>query len=105
MTKITLEDAAFSCDRRGASQEKKRQAAEAKGLNNETFNHRTTRNKWQRHAALCRSAQAVIEAAKEWSNTVANPRSSFASEVVCFKRTAEALAAHAKNEQGTGEQP
>ena len=53
-------------------------------------------------AALCRSAQAVIEAAKEWSNTVANPRSSFASEVVCFKRTAEALAAHAKNEQGTG---
>ena len=56
-----------------------------------------------RYAALCRSAQAVIEAAKEWSNTVANPRSSFASEVVCFKRTAEALAAHAKNEQGTGE--
>ena len=100
MTKITLEDAAFSCDRRGASQEKKRQAAEAKGLNNETFNHRTTRNKWQRHAALCRSAQRVIEAAKEVSSI---PDKADAMYWVKYLNLSNALAAHAKNEQGTGE--
>jgi len=84
MTKLTLEDVAADCDNRPVLY----------GLSSVAH---------LRYAALCRSAQAVIEAAKEWSNTVANPRSSFASEVVCFKRTAEALAAHAKNEQGTGE--
>ena len=111
MTKITLEDAAFSCDRRGASQEKKRQAAEAKGLNNETFNHRTTRNKWQRHAALCRSAQLVIEAAEVrkmggHSTNCGIRKATPATNVHCTCGQTElkaALAAHAKNEQGTGE--
>ena len=52
-------------------------------------------------AALCRSAQAVIEAAKSiqqlnyWSRPVTdNP---------CWDKLDKALAAHARNEQGTGE--
>ena len=55
----------------------------------------------ERAAALCRSAQAVIEAAKSipqlnyWSSPVTdNP---------CWDELDKALAAHARNEQGTGE--
>jgi len=66
------------------------------------------------HANLCRSAQAVIEAARMpagrfhtnecarvWVDT------GYADEsCVCgIKALREALAAHARNEQGTGEQP
>ena len=65
MTKITLEDVAVECEDDG-------------------FNE---------HAALCRSAQAVIDAARQCR----------AGEQFAFGPLWDALAAHAKNEQGTGE--
>jgi len=84
MTEITLENVAADCEDRHALH----------GLPSVTH---------LRHAALCRSAQAVIEAAKSiqqlnyWSRPVTdNP---------CWDKLDKALAAHARNEQGTGEQP
>ena len=57
-------------------------------------------------AALCRSAQAVIEAVQPMLIALkandADIRNDFWVRVEDLK---EALAAHARNEQGTGEQP
>ena len=60
-------------------------------------------NLWDKYAALCRSAQAVIEAAKVVDD--AAMRGLFAMSPVAetyFVALQEALAAHARNEQGTG---
>ena len=93
MTKLTLEDVAADCDNRPVLY----------GLSSVAH---------LRYAALCRSAQAVIEAAvmpagrfhtnecaRVWVDT------GYADEsCVCgIKALREALAAHARNEQGTGE--
>ena len=73
MTKITLEDVAEVCD-------------------------------VPRYAALCRSAQAVIEAARGNQNILGlrewMARSGYGYEL---HQMGDALAAHARNEQGTGE--
>jgi len=64
---------------------------------------------WTEAAALCRSAQAVIEAArKPYDGHGTQPGSHFNRCRVCDEPpskhlTSCALAAHAKNEQGTGE--
>ena len=63
------------------------------------------------HANLCRSAQAIIEAArKPYDGHGTQPGSHFNRCRVCDEPpskhlTSCALAAHAKNEQGTGEHP
>ena len=84
MTKITLENVAADCDDRSALY----------GLSSVAH---------LRHAALCGSAQAVIEAAKVVDD--AAMRGLFAMSPVAetyFVALQEALAAHARNEQGTG---
>lgn len=59
--RVTLEDVASSCERRGVAQEKKRATAEAKQLNNENFMPRTRSRKWHTHAAACRAAQLIVD--------------------------------------------
>jgi len=53
-----------------------------------------------RNSALCRSAARVIEAAKVVSDVLDNGNRIDLSTLAILR---EALAAHAKNEQGTGE--
>ena len=61
---------------------------------------------WTEAASLCRSAQAVIEAARGNQNILGlrewMARNGYGYEL---HQMGDALAAHAKNEQGTGEQP
>ena len=78
MTKITLENVA------GAIDDAKRSYA----VRSMAYPH----DSWTRQAALCRSAQAVIEAARSQDIYAAG-----------YRTLQEALAAHARNEQGTVE--
>ena len=86
MTRITLENVAADCEDRHALH----------GLPSVTH---------LRHAALCRSAQAVIEAARGNQNILGlrewMARNGYGYEL---HQMGDALAAHARNEQGTGEQ-
>jgi len=85
MTKITLEDVAADCDNRPVLY----------GLSSVAH---------LRYAALCRSAQAVIEAARGNQNILGlrewMARNGYGYEL---HQMGDALAAHARNEQGTGE--
>ena len=87
MTKLTLEDVAADCDNRPVLY----------GLSSVAH---------LRYAALCRSAQAVIEAARGNQNILGlrewMARNGYGYEL---HQMGDALAAHARNEQGTGEQP
>ena len=85
MTKLTLEDVAADCDNRPVLY----------GLSSVAH---------LRYAALCRSAQRVIEAARGNQNILGlrewMARNGYGYEL---HQMGDALAAHAKNEQGTGE--
>ena len=86
MTKITLEDVAVQIETVWVS--------DAQIKSNEW---------WTEAASLCRSAQAVVEAAKSIQQL--NYWSRPATDNPYWDELDKALAAHARNEHGTGEQP
>jgi len=90
MTKLTLEDVAH--DLEYAVRDWKNLSVEFAGP------------KLRKQAALCRSAQAVIEAARGNQNILGlrewMARNGYGYEL---HQMGDALAAHARNEQGTGE--
>ena len=86
MTKITLENVA------GAIDDAKRSYA----VRSMAYPH----DSWTRQAALCRSAQAVIEAAIAYLDL---PPGTYVNELADrWDALNNAVQAHARNEQGTG---